>query len=75
MELKASENRSPESIRKSEHASNETSDGPTGVESIMPVAFQTSDEIFKGLREVVIHHHGAKYRLRITASDKLILTK
>ena len=28
-----------------------------------------------GTREVVIVHHGQEYRLRITKSDKLILTK
>jgi hemin uptake protein HemP len=31
--------------------------------------------LFQGGREVVIVHHGQEYRLRITKSDKLILTK
>jgi hemin uptake protein HemP len=31
--------------------------------------------LFARGREVVILHHGQEYRLRITKSDKLILTK
>lgn len=31
--------------------------------------------IMKGQREAVIEHDGQEYRLRITASGKLILTK
>jgi hemin uptake protein HemP len=31
--------------------------------------------LFERGREVVIVHHGQEYRLRITKSDKLILTK
>ena len=34
-----------------------------------------SETLFEGGREVVIVHHGQVYRLRITKSDKLILTK
>jgi len=34
-----------------------------------------SGDLFRGRREIVIHHNGAEYRLRITAADKLILTK
>jgi hemin uptake protein HemP len=32
-------------------------------------------ELFGGGREVIILHAGERYRLRITANDKLILTK
>jgi hemin uptake protein HemP len=32
-------------------------------------------QLFGGRRELVILHNGAHYRLRITANDKLILTK
>ena len=31
--------------------------------------------LFRGQREIVILHRGQEYRLRITKSDKLILTK
>jgi hemin uptake protein HemP len=63
VELEASNNRSRESTRQAEPASSGS------------IIYRSSDEIFKGLREIVIHHNGAEYRLRITASDKLILTK
>ena len=34
-----------------------------------------SDTLFKGDKEVLIVHRGVIYRLRITANDRLILTK
>ena len=34
-----------------------------------------STTLFVGARELVIVHRGQEYRLRITKSDKLILTK
>ncbi|MEP1441826.1 MAG: hemin uptake protein HemP, partial [Hyphomicrobiales bacterium] len=34
----------------------------------------TSD-LFDGKTEIIIHHKGEEYRLRITSNDKLILTK
>lgn len=34
-----------------------------------------ADTLFRGGREVVIAHRGEHYRLRITQSGKLILTK
>jgi hemin uptake protein HemP len=37
-------------------------------------SFDTSD-IFVGTREVTITHGGDRYRLRLTAQNKLILTK
>jgi len=35
----------------------------------------TSLDLFKGSKEISILHNGAEYRLRITAANKLILTK
>lgn len=40
-----------------------------------PVRRVESAALFERGREVVIVHHGQEYRLRITKSDKLILTK
>jgi len=37
--------------------------------------FWNSEEVFRGHREVQIHHNGVAYRLRITSTGKLILTK
>lgn len=34
-----------------------------------------SGDLFIGTREVIIHHGGDTYRLRLTAQNKLILTK
>lgn len=34
-----------------------------------------SAELLQGRREVLIHHAGQTYRLRLTASNKLILVK
>ncbi|MCJ2056413.1 hemin uptake protein HemP [Methylobacterium sp. J-048] len=34
-----------------------------------------SANLLQGRREIVIRHAGQRYRLRITANDKLILTK
>ena len=34
-----------------------------------------SRDLFIGTREVVIHHGGDVYRLRLTSQNKLILTK
>lgn len=39
----------------------------------IPVAASTA--LMSGKRELVIRHNGQAYRLRVTASDKLILTK
>lgn len=35
----------------------------------------TSEVLFNKVRELVIQHEGEDYRLRITANNKLILTK
>ncbi len=41
----------------------------TGIRSVL------AHELFRGEREVQLEHAGEHYRLRITASGKLILTK
>lgn len=40
---------------------------------VQPVRLNTV-ELFRGQREVLIEHAGRVYRLRLTASGKLILT-
>ncbi len=42
--------------------------------AVMPDALST-ELLFCGAKEIVIHHQGEDYRLRITKNDKLILTK
>ncbi len=39
-----------------------------------PVRIELSS-LLKGQREAIIVHNGEDYRLRVTANDKLILTK
>jgi hemin uptake protein HemP len=34
-----------------------------------------SHELLSGAREIIVEHRGSQYRLRLTANDKLILTK
>jgi len=43
--------------------------------AIPPPRRLESSALFQLEREVVIVHHGQEYRLRVTKSDKLILTK
>ncbi|MCS6975957.1 MAG: hemin uptake protein HemP [Gemmatales bacterium] len=43
--------------------------------SAEPVPVMTSQQIFRGQREIVIEHAGVRYRLRITRRNKLILQK
>ncbi|ODA68193.1 hypothetical protein A7A08_00010 [Methyloligella halotolerans] len=43
-------------------------------ESTAPVRWRITD-LLKGGRVAVIEHGGQEYRLRLTANDKLILTK
>lgn len=51
---------------------------PDNASKPMP-AFQTetieAHRIFQGKQEIQISHNGERYRLRITRSNKLILTK
>lgn len=44
---------------------------------MIPVAAHRIDsrDLFTGTREVIIQHGGETYRLRLTAQNKLILTK
>jgi hemin uptake protein HemP len=44
-------------------------------EADAPVRVISSDALFDGASELLIEHHGARYRLRHTALGKLILTK
>lgn len=46
---------------------------PEGTNSAVPEL--SSLDLFKGAKELLIRHNGADYRLRITAANKLILTK
>jgi hemin uptake protein HemP len=48
-----------------------------GIVPALPVADGSIDSVtlMKGRRELIIRHGAGTYRLRITASNKLILTK
>ena len=46
-----------------------------GRRAARPSAAWRALTLFQRDREVIIVHHGQEYRLRITKSDKLILTK
>ena len=48
-------------------------DERTTAASVRPTV--TSTDLFRGGREIVIRHGGEEYRLRITRTGKLILTK
>lgn len=52
-------------------------DGCSTVARAITVADNSVDtrDIFVGTREVIIAHGGERYRLRLTAQNKLILTK
>jgi hemin uptake protein HemP len=65
--------RTSESAQAEPPSTGETSSGPPG--GPLPVRRMESTTLFERGREVVIVHHGQEYRLRITKSDKLILTK
>lgn len=53
----------------------EPSDGPRPEPRPKERAAVRSDELLRGSREVVILHGDEEYRLRVTKSGKLILTK
>jgi hemin uptake protein HemP len=46
-----------------------------GAETATDRPVLSSATLFRGTREVVIRHGAVEYRLRITRTDKLILTK
>lgn len=46
---------------------------PTSPPVVAPVI--DAQQLFQGRREIVIEHEGARYRLRITRRNKLILQK
>lgn len=45
------------------------------VPGVEPGVVVSTTSLLNGRREVVILHGGERYRLRVTANDKLILTK
>jgi hemin uptake protein HemP len=47
----------------------------TGADSGLPPRIVTSQDLLAGGRELVIQHEQAVYHLRLTGSNKLILTK
>jgi hemin uptake protein HemP len=47
---------------------------PDSPDATQPPVFDVR-ELLGGGREVIIIHAGERYRLRVTANDKLILTK
>ena len=47
----------------------------TSAEASAPPRTIPSDELLKGMREVLIEHLGEYYRLRLTRNGKLILQK
>jgi hemin uptake protein HemP len=48
---------------------------PSGRKIDMVADLLDSRDLFVGTREVIIAHGGERYRLRLTAQNKLILTK
>ena len=48
---------------------------PSREATAVPAVRIVSSELFRGRREIVIVHRGQEYHLRVTKSDKLILTK
>lgn len=53
---------------------NETSHPPALAQEIESLVIDSAD-LMNGAREIRIRHGASLYRLRVTASDKLILTK
>jgi hemin uptake protein HemP len=51
-----------------------TNPPPASLEAAQPPVLDVRD-LLGGGKEVIILHAGERYRLRITANDKLILTK
>ncbi|MEG0822642.1 MAG: hemin uptake protein HemP [Burkholderiaceae bacterium] len=58
---------------KEKQADSDVAIAPAGGEGSVPTL--SSQQLFRGRREVVIRHAGEDYRLRITRLNKLILTK
>ena len=56
----------PTSAARPDNVRDEISDAPVAVDSVT---------LLRGGRELIIRHGVDRYRLRITASNKLILTK
>lgn len=49
--------------------------GPQPRAAPCPPRVLSSEDLLGSAREVVIDHHGARYRLRVTSQGKLILNK
>jgi hemin uptake protein HemP len=68
-------------MNKAEHATSDPGAAPTPVSSSSPRRIDMvsdridSRDLFIGTREVIIAHGSESYRLRLTAQNKLILTK
>lgn len=60
---------------KQELASTPATTAPQDASRGVPVREVDVRSLFGAAREVVLAHRGARYRLRITAAGKLILTK
>ena len=56
------------------HPANEESP-PSPICDAPPVRSMKSNDLLQGGRELLIRHGASTYRLRVTASEKLILTK
>jgi hemin uptake protein HemP len=46
-----------------------------GEQTPLPLRRVSAIDLLQGRREIIIEHQGQEYRLRVTAADKLILTK
>lgn len=55
--------------------SDEQSGGSAAPGGLPPLRSLRSEDILQGQKEIVIEHGGQRYRLRVTAAGKLILTK
>lgn len=53
----------------------EGAEAPAAPRTEPPPPSYTTQELFRGSREVWIEHDGLRYRLRITSRGRLILTK
>jgi len=65
---------SPKSVRTAEHQLPQLT-GREAASRGPSIACLKSDALFGKAREILIEHSGSYYRLRVTHSNKLILTK
>jgi hemin uptake protein HemP len=64
-------------LKNSDASAFDSTPGATGRERVAPLHMPrvTTDRLMHGYREIVVQHGCVDYRLRITATGKLILTK